>query len=89
MEMNKILLEIRKDNKWILNVINSCDSPDQLKSCYNLIKSWSIKTKSHIDNYKCPFYKYNDVKKLQSSYKLMEIHYYKEIDKRLVEKLTS
>ena len=56
MKKEDILTEIKRDKYWILSVIRSCESEEQLKSCYNLIKSWSNKTKGFIEKYNCPFY---------------------------------
>jgi len=83
--MEKILFEAKRDKKWILRVIDSCESIDQLESCYNIIKSWSNKIKSLIDQYDCPFYKYNEMKKIQTTYRSLESSLYLEIDKRIVE----
>ena len=55
MRVEEILSEVKKDKRWILKVINSCESADQLKSCYNIIKSWSNKIKGMIEQYNCPF----------------------------------
>jgi hypothetical protein len=86
MTLESILQEIKKDKNWILKVIESCDSVDQLKCCYNIVKSWSSKIKFLIDDYDCPFYKYKDIKKIRSIYILAKDNYYSEIDKRIVER---
>jgi hypothetical protein len=85
MRVEDILNEIKRDKSWILRVINSCESPDQLKSCYNLIKSWSNKIKLLIDLYNCPFYKYNEIKKIQTIYRTLESRLYSEVDRKIVE----
>lgn len=85
MRIEDILNEIKKDKRWILKVINSCESPDQLKSCYNIIKSWSIKIKGKIEGYNCPFYKYNEIKKIQIIYRTLESRLYSEVDRKIVE----
>ena len=85
MRVEDILSEVKKDKKWILSVIDSCESTDQLKSCYNIIKSWSKKIKGMIDQYNCPFYKYNEIKKIQTIYRSLESKLYCEIDRKIVE----
>jgi hypothetical protein len=85
MRVDEILFELKKDKNWILKVIDSCNSRDQLKSCYNIIKSWSGKIKGMIDQYDCPFYKYQEIRKIQGIYKSLESKFYIEIDKRIVE----
>lgn len=85
MTINNILEEIKKDKKWILKVINSCETEDQLKSCYNIIKSWSKKMRIMVDEYSCPFYKYNEIKKIQTIYKFFESRLYSTVDKKIVE----
>lgn len=85
MKVEDILSEVKKDKIWILRVINSCESTDQLKSCYNIIKTWSNKIKKMIDQYNCPFYKYNEIKKIQTIYRTLEYKFYSEIDKKIVE----
>ena len=85
MRVEEILLELKKDKNWILKVIRSCESEDQLKSCYNIIKSWSSKIKGMIERYNCPFYKYGEMKRLQTIYKSLESKYYSEIDRKIVD----
>lgn len=85
MTINNILEEIKKDKKWILKVINSCETEAQLKSCYNIIKSWSKKMRIMVDGYSCPFYKYNEIKKIQTIYKFFESRLYSTVDKKIVE----
>jgi hypothetical protein len=85
MRLSDILLEVKKDKSWIIKVINSCESPDQLKSCYNIIGSWSKKIKGMIDQYDCPFYKYDEMKKIQTIYKSLESRLYCEVDRKIVE----
>ncbi len=85
MRVEDILSEVKKDKKWIIGVINSCETADQLKSCYNIIRSWSTKIKRMIEQYNCPFYKYNEMKKLQTIYKSLESRLYCEVDRKIVE----
>jgi hypothetical protein len=85
MRVEEILSEVKKDKRWILKVINSCESADQLKSCYNIIKSWSNKIKGMIEQYNCPFYKYNEMKKIQTIYRSLESRLYCEVDRKIVE----
>jgi hypothetical protein len=86
MKKEDILTEIKRDKYWILSVIRSCESEEQLKSCYNLIKSWSNKTKGFIEKYNCPFYKYKEIKNLEIVYRSLENKYYLEIDEKIVNK---
>ena len=85
MRVEDILSEVKKDKKWIIGVINSCETPDQLKSFYNIIRSWSIKIKAMINKYNCPFYKYNEIKKIQTIYRSLESRLYCEVDRKIVE----
>jgi hypothetical protein len=86
MKKEDILAEIKKDKYWILSVIRSCESEDQLKSCYNIIRSWSNRIKGHIEKYNCPFYKFKEIRNLEIIYKSLENKYYLEIDEKIVNK---
>jgi hypothetical protein len=87
MKGDKIIYEIVKDKKWILEVIRSCKSEDQLRSCKNIVKSWSNRIRSIIENYDCPFYKYKEIKKINYTYKNLEHRYYSEIQEKIFEKI--
>jgi|688.fasta_scaffold1052525_2 hypothetical protein len=80
---DKILYEIVKDKKWILEVIESCKSEDQLSSCKNIIKTWSNRIRGLIENYDCPFYKYKEIKKINHTYKNLEYKYYSKIQNKI------
>ena len=86
MRIEDIIFEVKRDKRWILKVINSCESEGQLKCCYNIIKLWSLRTKKKIENYNCPFYKYKEIKKIQSIYRSLEFYLYREVDKRIIER---
>lgn len=83
---DEILKEITKDKKWILDVIRSCESIDQLISCKNIVESWSVKIKNMIGEYHCPFYKFKEIKRINYTYKSLEYKYYSEIQNKIMDK---
>lgn len=85
MRGDQILTEIIKDKKWILEVIRSCESVDQLASCKNIVGSWSYRIKNLIKNYDCPFYKFKEIKRINYTYRSLEYKYYSEIQNRIMD----
>ena len=86
MKGDQILSEIIKDKRWILEVIRSCESVEQLSSCKNIVESWSFRIKNMIENYSCPFYKFKEIKRINYTYRSLEYKYYSEIQNKIMDK---